>query len=233
MANTMAISAIFLFGSRARGDHERGSDTDLLLVTAEDAPRHNTIGNLSTFLYPRKKLEADAASGDLFVCHLVREAKAVHDPLNQLQELRGQFRLRRSYAREIEQATDLGWFLDQHANLLNSRIVSRRMIWCVRTILIARSAERGTPIFAPAELARSTTSQAANGLLSDRHQHRPDAIMRKRFRQFLLEEATQPNVSNDWSITEFGTFFQATGNSVGEQTVRRGTEAVADDSLTY
>jgi predicted nucleotidyltransferase len=46
LASTMAISAIFLFGSRAREDHERGSDTDLLLVASEDAPRHSTIGNL-------------------------------------------------------------------------------------------------------------------------------------------------------------------------------------------
>jgi hypothetical protein len=40
----MSVSAIALFGSRARGDHESGSDTDLLLITSEPTPRHLSRG---------------------------------------------------------------------------------------------------------------------------------------------------------------------------------------------
>ena len=73
------ISAILLFGSRAREDNGRGSDTDLLLISPPGTPQHKSIGHLSMFFYPWEKLTNDAREGDLFVCHIVREAKPVFD----------------------------------------------------------------------------------------------------------------------------------------------------------
>ena len=157
------------------------------------------------FFYPWEKLAEDAQSGDLFVCHIVREAKPVFDPLFQLEKLRSLFRLRSSYAREIAHAGALGWLLDRHAGAFNSQVVSRRMIWCARTILIARLAERGTPEFAPAALAASAPVSAAS-LLQNRHQRRVDATMRQRFRQFLMQNAGPPPLPDNATIDDYRAF---------------------------
>ncbi len=226
------VSAILLFGSRARGDNSRGSDTDLLLISPPGTPQHKSIGHLSMFFYPWQKLTADARDGDLFVCHIVREAKPVFDPLGQLDQLRSQFRLRTNYAREIAQAHDLGWFLDRHAGALNDNVVVRRMAWCIRTILIARLAERGTPAFAPLELLIAAPASAAD-LLADRHQRRLDATMRQRFRQYMIHEDVSPVLPSEATIDDYRSLFLRTGNKVGLQTIERGMRSHEGDQDHY
>lgn len=230
--NDQGVSAILLFGSRAREDNSRGSDTDLLLISPPGTPQHKSIGHLSMFFYPWEKLKADARDGDLFVCHIVREAKPVFDPLGQLDQLRSQFRLRTNYAREIGHARDLGWFLDRHAGALNSNVVVRRMVWCIRTILIARLAESGTPVFAPLELARAAPASAAD-LLADRHQRRLDVTMRQRFRQYMMQEDANPTLPNDAGINDYRSLFLRTGNQVGLQTIDRGLRTPEGDQDIY
>lgn len=226
------ITAILLFGSRAREDNSRGSDTDLLLVSPPGAPQHKSIGHLSMFFYPWEKLTADARDGDLFVCHIVREAKPVFDPLGQLDQLRSQFQLRTSYAREIAYARDIGWLLDRHAGALSSNVVVRRMIWCIRTILIARLAERGTPIFAPRELAKAAPSSAAE-LIADRHQRRLDVTMRQRFRQYMMQEDSNPVLPSGATIDDYKSLFVQTDNEVGLQTIERGLLPPEGDDNYY
>lgn len=225
------ISAILLFGSRAREDNGRGSDTDLLLVSPPGMPQHKSIGHLSMFFYPWEKLAADARDGDLFVCHIVREAKPVFDPLGQLDQLRSQFQLRSSYAREIGHARDLGWFLDRHAGALNSNLVVRRMVWCVRTILIAQLAEQGTPVFAPAALASAAPSAA--DLLASRHQRRLDSAIRQRFRQFLLLEGDNPPLPGRATLEDYRALFAQSLNKVGLQTIERGVRSSEDNDDHY
>lgn len=225
------VSAILLFGSRAREDNSRGSDTDLLLVSPPGAPQHKSIGHLSMFFYPWDKLAADARDGDLFVCHIVREAKPVFDPLNQLDELRSLFKLRTSYAREIAQARDLGWLLDRHGGALNAYMVVRRMVWCVRTITIAQLAEHGRPAFAPTELA--ATAPLAADLLVNRHQRRLDVVMRQRFRQYLMQEGGTPALPREATLEDYRALFVRTGNKVGLQTIERGIQPPEDDNDFY
>src|SRR5918994_1083983 len=97
----MAVAATLLFGSLARADHSEESDTDLLMINLDEETRHVSVGHLSLYLYPWRQLEQDARDGDLFVCHLVREAKPLVDPGNYLPKLQGAFRFRRSYQDEI------------------------------------------------------------------------------------------------------------------------------------
>jgi Nucleotidyltransferase domain len=226
------VSAILLFGSRAREDNSRGSDTDLLLISPPGTPQHKSIGHLSMFFYPWQKLTADARDGDLFVCHIVREAKPVFDPLGQLDQLRTQFRLRTSYAREIAHGRNLGWFLDRHAGALNDSVVVRRMVWCIRTILIARLAERGTPVFAPHQLAMAAPASAAD-LLADRHQRRLDVTMRQRFRQYMTQEDVSPALPSGATIDDYRSLFLRTGNKVGLQTIERGLRTPKDNEDYY
>lgn len=227
-ADHPSVSAILLFGSRARDDNRRGSDTDLLLISPPGLPRHKSIGHLSMFFYPWEKLAKDAEDGDLFVCHIVREAKPIFDPTQQLQQLSSLFRLRSSYAREIKQAHELGWLLDRHAGLLSSQVVVRRMIWCIRTILIARLAEGGTPQFAPSALAAVAPPSAVE-LLANRHQRKLDATMRQRFRHFLVGEGGDPPLSSDATIEDYLAYFVQENNQIALQTIRTGTSTIDGD----
>jgi predicted nucleotidyltransferase len=218
------IAAILLFGSRARRDEKRGSDTDLLLIVPDGEPRHVSWDNFSLFLYSWHKLLKDAADGDLFVCHLVQEAKPVFDPADKLRELKASFRLRANYTRLIGHAADFGWFLDRFGRELNSGVVARRMMWCVRTLLIARSAELGRPTFAPKDLASFSTSSVASELLAARHQRRADAALRTRFRRFLAQECPPSDWHFKASSEEFARRFVDTENKVALESIKRSEE---------
>lgn len=150
----MSILAVVLFGSRARGDQTAGSDTDLLFATNEESGRHVTRGNISISFYGMEDLRRRARRGDLFLCHVLQEGRTLYDPDARIDELHGLFRLKASYAPEIRGAADLGWLLARVGSTWpDRRLAARRMAWCVRTILIARSAEAGEPRFSLEALA--------------------------------------------------------------------------------
>ena len=219
-----AISTILLFGSRARRDEARGSDTDLLLIVPDGEPKHLSGDNFSMFLYAWPKLLGDAAQGDLFVCHLVREARPVFDPGDRLGRLREAFRLRTDYGHAIRHACDLGWFLDRFGLDLNTGIVARRMIWCVRTILIAKSAQAGMPTFAPHALASFSTSVVVPELLAARHQRRVDTQLRARFRRFMTDECGFSSWHVEAKVSDYMSRFVATSNKVALQTIQQSDQ---------
>jgi len=219
-----SVTAILLFGSRARRDEARGSDTDLLLIASQGEPRHLSWDNFSMFVYAWPKLLDDAAQGDLFTCHLVREAKPIFDPGDRLRRLRAAFQPRANYTEVIQQACDLGWFLDRFGQELDSSVTARRMIWCVRTILIARSVEAGIPCFAPNALAAFSRSSAASDLLAARHQRRVDAQLRTRFRRFLIDDCASSHWHFEAPQSAYLARFVATGNRVALQTIKQSDE---------
>jgi hypothetical protein len=217
----MTVAAILLFGSFARSDQSEGSDTDLLLIGSGEETRHFSVAHLSMFLYPWPRLQFDARNGDLFVCHLVRESKAIFDPDGYLVFLRKLFRLRSNYQREIGQATDLGWFLVRFRGEFNSALEAKRILWCVRTILIARSAERGEPAFAPDILADQSRSSFARKLITKRHSQLSIESMRKCLLSFLTEQATFDHFHKEADRTAFIDRFSSTSNKVAIQTLQQ------------
>ncbi|MFZ5682445.1 MAG: hypothetical protein ACOY91_22135 [Pseudomonadota bacterium] len=217
----MVVVATLLFGSLARADHSEGSDTDLLMVSLDKDTRHVSVGHLSLFLYPWHQLEQDARAGDLFVCHLAREAKPLIDPDNYLAKLQSAFQFRSSYQGEIDRARDLGMYLVRFGNEFNSTLLTKRALWCIRTILIARSAERRDPLFAPQRLAENTQSAAARDLLTNRHIHRESAAVRERLRSFLEEETRSNGILEAADREHFLERFDATSNKVALQTLRQ------------
>lgn len=224
----MAIAASLLFGSLARNDHEVGSDTDLLMINLENETRHVSVGRLSLFVYPWRKLEQDARSGDLFTCHLVHEAKALMDPDDYLAQLQRSFRFRPSYQEEIERASDLGWYLVLFGDDLNSALLAKRVLWCVRTVLIARSAEQQAPVFAPQELAKQTRSQPARDLLTRRHHQRDNASLRQALQGFLETELPSTHPPIDADRNKFLTQFVETSNKVALQTLKQEGQSRTD-----
>ena len=221
----MVIAATLLFGSLARADLAAGSDTDLLMINLEEEKRHVSVGHLSLFIYPWHQLEEDARSGDLFTCHLVEEAKPLVDPDDYLSRLRHAFQFRQSYQDDIERASDLGWYLVRFGDELNSALLAKRALWCIRTVLIARSAERRAPVFAPRQLARQTSSKPARELLYARHHRRDDDSLRKALRAFLETETASASSLARADESVFYSRFAATSNKVALQTLKQEKES--------
>ena len=211
----MTISAMFLFGSHARGDEDIYSDTDLLLISHDDRPQHVQKGHLSTSIYPLDDLLRRARDGDLFVCHIAREAKAIYDPDDQLDLLRNHFVLRASYEQEIAQASDLGWFIIDfgHESQLQS-LLNRRIAWCVRTILIAKSAELEQPVFSAAELAAFAGSSDVLKLIKNKETDRADPEALSMLGNFLLSFGAARFQRNVTSYGAYVKHFSETRNSV-------------------
>lgn len=218
----MTVSAVCLFGSRARGDHDEGSDVDLLLVTSEAQPRHSSMGNLSLSLYPIDGLMERAAAGDLFLCHLANEARPIYDPAGELARIGAAFRYRDSYDHEVEQASDLGWFLGRFADKLpNPGLSNKRIAWCVRTILIAKSAERRSPLFAPAKLATFAEDLRVLTLIQQKSADGgPDQALLTLLREFLHRWGAPDPVPDASSAAAYEAVFLRTHNEVGRKTLR-------------
>lgn len=220
-ANLMGVVATLLFGSLARDDHTEGSDTDLLMVSLDDETQHVSVGHLSLFVYSWNQLQEDARNGNLFVCHIVREAKPLIDPDSYLTKLRSNFEFQSSYQAEIDRARDLAIYLAKFGDDINPALLAKRALWCVRTILIARSAERRDPVFAPQRLAEQTVSLAAKRLLTNRHIHRESATVREYLHSFLEAETQSEEILETADRSHFIQRFNLTSNKVALQTLRQ------------
>jgi hypothetical protein len=223
----MPVAATLLFGSLARADQSEESDTDLLMIGLDQETRHVSVGRLSLFLYPWEQLEKAARDGDLFVCHLVCEAKPLIDPHDYLSKLKQAFEFRSSYAAEIARATDFGWFLVSFGAEFNPQLLTKRALWCVRTILIARSAELRDPVFAPERLAELTSSASAQDLLLHRRAPRDVEAVRRSLRQFLIDEGAGDCALEHADWATFVERFGETSNKVALQTLRQEEESQA------
>lgn len=217
----VAASAILLFGSRAREDNDRASDTDLLFICNEPNPRHVSAGRTSMFFYPWSRLLEGAKSGDLFVGHIAYEARPLSDPANQLQQLKAAFQLRSNYQKEIAEAADLGWFIIRFPHYLRPALMAKRMIWCVRTILISRLAEQGKLVFAPDALADASRSNSARELLSQRRRRLADEKMQRSFRKFLVTATDRQRWHREESVDLFIKRFAETSNEVAIKTIEQ------------
>lgn len=218
----MTVLAVCLFGSQARGDQDESSDVDLLLITSERQPRHSSMGTVSLSMYPIDDLIERAAAGDLFLCHLANEARPMYDPEGNLPRIKAAFQYRDSYDHEVGQASALGWLLGRFADKLpNPRLSNRRIAWCVRTILIAKSAECRTPLFAPAKLAAFSEDLRVLKLIQQKSaEGGPDQALLTQLREFLHRWGTPDPVPAANSAAAYETFFLSTHNEVGRKTLR-------------
>lgn len=182
--------------------------------------------NMSLSLYPMRHLLKSARSGDLFVCHLVQEAKVLHDDQGRFEKIRQEFKLRDSYGLEVKKASELGWFLIRHGqNFENIATVNRRIAWCVRTILIARTAEARRPIFAVEALAHFARSAEAGQLIRHKSSNDLDNLTLSSFAKFLDAWGSADIGSVDRSPAAYLQQFRKSGNTVALQTYNSGWEA--------
>lgn len=149
----MPCEAIFLYGSKARGDDDRFSDTDLLGVSF-DGPitkAFDSIG-VSLHVYPLDWLREQAANGSLFLLHLATEARPLFDPKRMLDEVRSSFSFKQSYSKEIEIGCRVVASSLAIAPLAFSERLRKRYFWGLRTALMASSAEDREPKFSSMSL---------------------------------------------------------------------------------
>lgn len=227
----MAIVAQYIFGSHARGDYTKESDIDLLAVTNDGTFSSFSHGELNISFYPRKNLLEDARKGSLFVMHIVREAVPTYDPKNIHADVVRNFRWRSSYGDEIAKASDLGWFLlHQQSQFHNRQVVNRRISWSVRTILIALTADRGTPVFSPHQLAQFANKPYVSRLLSLKSRDTITFDDLADLRMFLAEFGYKaPAVILDKDLKGTWIHFRDTKNSIGIKTVAQMEIDVEDE----
>lgn len=218
----MTVTAMALFGSKARGDDTEGSDTDILLWTDEPYPRHEKVGPVSMAFYPEADLLGKAMAGDLFAAHIVREAVALHDPDGKLPELRGAFRPPASYLPQITAASDLAWFLVDHQTALLPALANARMAWCVRTIAIARTAERGRFAFSAPALKAALGAEALLDLIGLKERCERVEGSATLLERFTLEHGgDRPLAGEHPSVRIYKRHFTTTSNGFGVKTIRQ------------
>jgi|WetSurMetagenome_2_1015567.scaffolds.fasta_scaffold22076_3 hypothetical protein len=150
----MSITSLMIYGSCARGDNEPYSDVDILALHSESYYKMNAHNKLNIVYYSCELLQKRMQSGNLFCLHLVKEGKIIHDTNNILKNILEKFEYKESYEKEIKEASELCWTLMKFAeDFDNLFYFNKKLAWCVRTIIIAKSAEQKTPVFSKNDLS--------------------------------------------------------------------------------
>lgn len=145
--------AIILYGSHARGDNRMKSDVDLLAITAKGKIEKNKPKRgVSLHEYPLDFLKEKSESGDLFLLHIVSEGLPLSDPLGLHKQLKDCFTFRQSYKDTKDEAAGILWFCKTYASEANEIRLKKRVIWAIRTLIIADAAEKKIPIFSAKSL---------------------------------------------------------------------------------
>jgi hypothetical protein len=217
----MAILALALYGSSVRGDDNELSDVDLFAITDDDEYRMLVEGKINTACYPLSLALERARDGDLFILHICTEAKELYAFSGEFQQLKTTFRYKKNYSREIAHASDLAWFLvDTGSHFRNFTLLNKRIAWCVRTILIAKSAENKMPCFAASELSTLSGSPYTAMLIDGKNSviFRPELV--EYLVAFLNVSATaRPAIKGDNILSKYSLLFKYSGNSMGLKTL--------------
>ncbi|MDH1692594.1 nucleotidyltransferase domain-containing protein [Pseudomonas sp. GD03766] len=213
----MNFTSMALYGSCARGDNQPGSDIDVFAIHDGDSYQMLYLGNLNVSAYPLELARKKAQEGDLFMMHIVAESKVITDMTGALQRLVGCFEYKSSYSIEQKKAADLAWYLVENSRSLKDySMLNRRLAWCVRTILIARSAELRSPVFSSAKLADFFGDPLVKVLIDKKSKSKFDFESVDFVRSFLR--------SNNFDFPEFGVsaldYFLRTENQVALSTLK-------------
>lgn len=142
-------SALFLYGSYARGDQTSSSDIDILQVTPTHTAPYST-GLISVTCYTPTQILDLANNGSLFVRHLVSEAVPLEDPHDFFRLLQRSYSPPSNYDhihREIAAAIPI-IFIDEDEYNNNTRHYAATASYLMRTHVYASAFEQGAKSFA-------------------------------------------------------------------------------------
>jgi hypothetical protein len=154
--NDQTRDSYLLYGSYARGDFESSSDVDVLCITTSRKVAPRIDGRVTVHIYDIKDLLATARLGGLFILHLIKEAKPIHDPCAYLKQLAGAFQKPDSYL------TNARWAVGSAVALLDvsealfetaPRPFMHAALFLCRTLVYAEHADRGPFSFSMRDLA--------------------------------------------------------------------------------
>lgn len=217
----MNIASLIIYGSCARGDNVSTSDVDLLSFVSEGGYRMIVQNKINLALYPRTDAFKMTRTGELFMLHIVREGRALIDFDADFEKLKAEFRFKPSYQTEIEHATALGWALIQLGkNVKNFALVNKRIAWCVRTILIAKAAEREEAIFATQALAQFANDLSITNLIENKNSSSSNLMIYRPFQEFLKKWGSSKVNTKLMNLMDYRNQFQQSGNVVGLKTLK-------------
>ena len=156
LINDQTRDSYLLYGSYARGDYSSSSDIDVLCITTSRKLAQRIEGRVTLHNYDIKDLRTMARLGSLFILHLVREAKPIHDPCGYLGELSTAFQTPDSYTylahRAVGPASALLDISDSLFETAPQPFMDAALFLC-RTLVYAEHADRGPFSFSLRELA--------------------------------------------------------------------------------
>jgi len=180
------FTALFLYGSYARGDAEETSDVDILQVTAVHTAPY-AVGRLNVTCYTGDQLLRLARSGGLFARHLVEEALPIVDPQDLLGMLKSAYVPPRSYQDVRNRVCGCAPLLDVEERQFNENAkgLSALVSYLVRTHLYASAFDQGARSFAMPHVLNLLGKDEARVILSAVRQHNYQAFVaaRKLFEQ--------------------------------------------------
>lgn len=164
---TSPFTAVFLYGSHARGDAEETSDVDVLQVTAVHTAPY-AIGRLNVTCYTCDQLLRLAHRGSLFARHLVEEAVPLSDPKNLLGNVRSAYIAPENYVALRKEVRGCAPLLDVEESRFNENVegLSSLVGYLARTHLYALAFDQGARSFAMRHVLELLDRQKARDILS-------------------------------------------------------------------
>ena len=214
------ISSLIIYGSCARGTNTTTSDVDLLSITSEGEYRMVVQNKINLALYPRSLAVKMAKGGELFMLHIVREGRPLIDFNNDFEFLQNNFEFKKSYSKEIEDATNLGRaILEFGSNIKNKSLINKRLAWCVRTITIAKAAEQKLSIFSAVGLSEFLHDKSILELIENKNNLTENPKILKKLEKFLSAHGSSSRIASVNSLLEYKELFNKTSNIVGSKTI--------------
>lgn len=149
MRSLFSPDSVAVFGSVARGDGDRMSDKDVLIVSDDHQVRRRSALSLrrrgwSPVCFTSQRLERATAGAGLFVQHLKLEARILHDRNGTLRDSLNRFSVASQYDREIAGSRELLGVLEKVPNSLEGRYWALDVLSVgLRTLGVATLANHG------------------------------------------------------------------------------------------
>lgn len=162
------FSALFLYGSHARGDAQESSDVDVLQVT----PTHTapySVGRVNVTCYTLEQLLRIARRGGLFARHLIEEAIPLADPQDMLGALKSAYVRPLDYHEVKKEIRGCAPLLDVEEPQFNENAegLSSLVSYLIRTYLYATAFDHGALSFAMGQILELLGQHQARITLSN------------------------------------------------------------------
>lgn len=227
----MSITTLALYGSCARSDNNESSDIDIFAISNDSEYKMIVQSKMNIASYPERIAHERARSGDLFMLHICSEAKPIYDPENGLTKLKNNFKYKESYNLEISLASDLGWFLVDNWNTIkNYTLLNRRIAWCVRTILISKSAQQRAPVFSSTGLTELSGKNYTQKLIENKNSSIRTPSILELLAAFLSEFGCKRPIEHSQKTSDaYIKHFIKTQNAMGTKTASSANSSFDGD----